>query len=176
VKAEIRKQVEEWVMKFIPPAPTSTVKLEFMSRLFGRLIPTIGTGEPRPSDPVSILTIRREPIASGDGIRGVLEFSVELTQKHDKNEAEVLVEVVALIKEGEGASGDPISSTLEHLSGGKGLEVRGNELILTLVKGEAGVFRATTEEFPDVWAVDLRPMVVLSGKGKGKGTRKKKAK
>jgi hypothetical protein len=45
-----------------------------------------------------------------------------------------------------------------------------------LVKGEAGVFRATTEEFPDVWAVDLRPMVVLSGKGKGKRTGKKKAK
>jgi hypothetical protein len=176
VKAEIRKQVEEWVMKFIPPAPTSTVKLDFMSQLFGRLIPTTGRGEPRPSDPVSILTIRREPIASGNGIRGVLEFSVELTQKHDKNEAEVVVEVVAIIKEGEGASGDPISSTLEHLSGGTGLEVRGNELILTLVKGEAGVFRATTEEFPDVWAVDLRPMVVLSGKGKGKGTRKKKAK
>jgi hypothetical protein len=176
VKAEIRKQVEEWVMKFIPPAPTSTVKLEFMSRLFGRLIPSKGIGTERPSDPVSILTIRREPIASGDGIRGVLEFSVELTQKHDKNEAEVLVEVVALIKEGEGASGDPISSTLEHLSGGKGLEARGNELILTLVKGEAGVFRATTEEFPDVWAVDLRPMVVLSGKGKGKRTGKKKAK
>ena len=32
--------------------------------------------------------------------------------------------------------------------------------------GEAGKFRATTDSFPDIWAVDLKPVVTFSGKSK----------
>jgi len=172
VKREIRDEVERWVLKFIPPAPTSAVKLAFMSELLGRLLPTRGGSVERPSDPFSIRTLRREPVDSADGIRGVLEFSVELTQSHLENEAEVLVEALGIIKEGEGPNGDPIAATIEHLSGGKDVSGNGSELAITLIKGEPGTFRATTDEFPDIWAVDLRPVVVFTGKSKK--TRKRK--
>jgi hypothetical protein len=174
VKREIRDEVERWVLKFIPPAPTSAVKLAFMSELLGRLLPTRGGGVVRPSDPFSIRTLRREPVESADGIKGVLEFSVELTQSHLENEAEVQVEAVGIIKEGEGPSGDPIAATIEHLSGGKDISGTGSELTITLVKGEPGTFRATTDEFPDIWAVDLRPVVFFTGKSKKMRKRKVK--
>lgn len=166
VKREIREEVERWVMKFVPPAPTSTVKLAFMSELLGRLLPTRGGGVTRPSDPFSIRTIRREPIEAADGIRGVLEFSVELTQSYLENSAEVAIEAVGIIKEGDGSSGDPITASIEHLSGGSEIGADGNELVLALTKGEAGRFRATTGAFPDIWAVDLRPVVTFSGRSK----------
>jgi hypothetical protein len=166
VKREIKDEVERWVLKFVPPAPTSTVKLAFMSELLGRLLPTRGSGGSRPSDPFSIRTLRREPIASEGGIKGVLEFSVELTQSAVDCEAEVAVEAVGLIKEGDGPSGDPIQAVIEHLSGGSGVVANGNELTITLTKGEAGRFRATTDVFPDIWAVDLKPVVTFSGKSK----------
>lgn len=166
VKREIKEEVERWVMKFVPPAPTSTVKLAFMSELLGRLLPTRGGGATRPSDPFSIRTIRREPIEAADGIRGVLEFSVELTQSYLENSAEVALEAVGIIKEGDGSSGDPIKASMEHLSGGSEIGANGNELVLTLTKGEAGRFRATTDAFPDIWAVDLRPVVTFSGRSK----------
>jgi hypothetical protein len=104
----------------------------------------------------------------------VLEFSVELTQSHLENEAEVQVEAVGIIKEGEGPSGDPIAATIEHLSGGKDISGTGSELTITLVKGEPGTFRATTDEFPDIWAVDLRPVVFFTGKSKKMRKRKVK--
>ncbi len=166
VKREIKDEVERWVLKFVPPAPTSTVKLAFMSELLGRLLPTRGSGGSRPSDPFSIRTLRREPIAAEEGIKGVLEFSVELTQSSVDSEAEVAVEAVGLIKEGDGPSGDPIQAVIEHLSGGSGVVANGNELTITLTKGEAGRFRATTDAFPDIWAVDLKPVVTFSGKSK----------
>ena len=166
VKREIKEEVERWVLKFVPPAPTSTVKLAFMSELLGRLLPTRGGGGTRPSDPFSIRTMRREPVESEDGIKGVLEFSVELTQSAVDNEADVSVEAVGIIKEGDGPSGDPIKASIEHLSGGSGVDVDGSELTITLTKGEAGKFRATTDPFPDIWAVDLKPVVTFSGKSK----------
>lgn len=166
VKKEIKDEVERWVLKFVPPAPTSTVKLAFMSELLGRLLPTKGNGKPRPSDPFSIRTLRREPVEADGGIKGVLEFSVELTQAHPDNDAEVNVEVVGIIKEGDGPTGDPISATVAHLSGGSGISSVDSEVRLTLVKGEAGRFRATTDTFPDLWAVDLRPVVTFTGKSK----------
>ena len=174
VKREIRDEVERWVLKFIPPAPTSAVKLAFMSELLGRLLPSGGGGGPRPSDPFSIRTLRREPVASADGIRGMLEFSVELTQSYLDNEAEIIVEAVGIIKEGEGPNGDPIKAEIEHLSGGREITVNGSELTITIEKGEPSKFRATTDEFPDIWAVDLRPVVVFSGKSK-KARRKKQS-
>jgi hypothetical protein len=174
VKREIKDEVERWVLKFVPPAPTSTVKLAFMSELLGRLLPTRGGGGTRPSDPFSIRTLRREPTESPDGIRGVLEFSVELTQSFLENEAEVIIEAMGIIKEGDGSSGDPIKASIEHLSGGSEIGANGSELTLTLTKGEAGRFRATTDAFPDIWAVDLRPVVTFSGKSKKRQKRQAK--
>ncbi len=174
VKKEIREEVERWVLKFIPPAPTSAVKLAFMSDLLGRLLPAGGGGGARPSDPFSIRTLRREPVESEGGIRGVLEFTVELTQAYLENEAEVLIEAVGIIKEGDGPNGDPIAASIEHIAGGSEVSLSNSELRITLAKGEQGTFRATTDEFPDIWAVDLKPVVAFTGKSKVK--RKKKAK
>jgi hypothetical protein len=174
VKKEIREEVERWVLKFIPPAPTSAVKLAFMSDLLGRLLPAGGGGGARPSDPFSIRTLRREPVESEGGIRGVLEFTVELTQAYLESEAEVLIEAVGIIKEGDGPNGDPIAASIEHIAGGSEISLSNSELRITLTKGEAGTFRATTDEFPDIWAVDLKPVVAFTGKSKVK--RKKKAK
>ena len=174
VKREIKEEVERWVLKFIPPAPTSAVKLAFMSDLLGRLLPTGGGGGARPSDPFSIRTLRREPVESEGGIRGVLEFTVELTQAYLENEAEVLIEAVGIIKEGDGPNGDPIAASIEHIAGGSEVSLSNSEVRITLTKGEPGTFRATTDEFPDIWAVDLKPVVAFTGKSKVK--RKKKAK
>jgi hypothetical protein len=174
VKREIKEEVERWVLKFIPPAPTSAVKLAFMSDLLGRLLPAGGGGGARPSDPFSIRTLRREPVESEGGIRGVLEFTVELTQAYLENEAEVLIEAVGIIKEGDGPNGDPIAASIEHIAGGGEVTLNNSELRITLTKGEPGTFRATTDEFPDIWAVDLKPVVAFTGKSKVK--RKKKAK
>ena len=89
-----------------------------------------------------------------------------MTQAAVDSDAEIVVEALGIIKEGDGQNGDPIKATIEHLAGGTGVGNNGNELTLTLTKGEAGRFRATTDSFPDIWAVDLKPVVTFSGKSK----------